>query len=149
MFCDVRTSISEGLTASELTTFINELMTSPSDIILRQRGTIDKFMGDAIMAFWNAPLDVSDHALRACRSAIEMAGIMAELNLGWQEKARAAAVHSLPSGSESASTPVNVAWGISAASSASTILRSVTRSMSRRGLKVTKLYGLRWPANSL
>jgi adenylate cyclase len=92
MFCDVRdfTSISEGLTASELTTFINELLTPLSDIILRQRGTIDKFMGDAIMAFWNAPLDVSDHAWRACRSAIEMAGIMTELNLGWQEKARAA-----------------------------------------------------------
>jgi adenylate cyclase len=92
MFCDVRdfTSISEGLTASELTTFINELLTPLSDIILRERGTIDKYMGDAIMAFWNAPLDVSDHAWRACRAAIEMAGIMAELNLGWQEKARAA-----------------------------------------------------------
>ena len=69
MFCDVRdfTSISEGLTASELTIFINELMTPLSDIILRERGTIDKFMGDAIMAFWNAPLDVDDHARRACR----------------------------------------------------------------------------------
>jgi adenylate cyclase len=92
MFCDVRdfTTISEGLTASELTHFINELMTPLSDIILRERGTIDKFMGDAIMAFWNAPLDVDDHARRACRSAIEMAGTMAGLNRGWQDKARAA-----------------------------------------------------------
>ncbi|HEY8006716.1 MAG TPA: adenylate/guanylate cyclase domain-containing protein [Methylocella sp.] len=92
MFCDVRdfTSISEGLTASELTLFINELMTPLSDIILRERGTIDKFMGDAIMAFWNAPLDVDDHAQRACRSAIEMAGTMAGLNRGWQDKACAA-----------------------------------------------------------
>ena len=92
MFCDVRdfTSISEGLTASELTTFINELMTPLSDIILRERGTIDKYMGDAIMAFWNAPLDVNDHAQRACRAAIEMVGEMAGLNREWQEKARAA-----------------------------------------------------------
>jgi adenylate cyclase len=92
MFCDVRdfTSLSEGLTASELTLFINELMTPLSDIILRERGTIDKFMGDAIMAFWNAPLNVDDHARRACRSAIEMARTMAELNRGWQDKAREA-----------------------------------------------------------
>ncbi|HZM08481.1 MAG TPA: adenylate/guanylate cyclase domain-containing protein, partial [Methylocella sp.] len=98
MFCDVRdfTSISEGLTASELTIFINELMTPLSDIILRERGTIDKFMGDAIMAFWNAPLDVDDHPWRACRAAIEMAGTMAGLNRGWQDKARAAGRPFLP-----------------------------------------------------
>lgn len=92
MFCDVRdfTSISEGLTASELTTFLNELMTPLSEIILRERGTIDKFMGDAIMAFWNAPLDVNGHARRACHSAFEMVRKMAELNRDWQEKARAA-----------------------------------------------------------
>jgi adenylate cyclase len=109
MFCDMRdfTSISEGLSASELTTFINELLTPLSDIILRERGTIDKYMGDAIMAFWNAPLDVSDHARRACRSA----------------------------GSGSASIPVTVASAISAAGSASTIQRLVTRSTSLRGLK--------------
>jgi adenylate cyclase len=91
MFCDVRdfTSISEGLRASELTAFINELMTPLSEIILRERGTIDKYMGDAIMAFWNAPLDVNGHAQRACRSAIEMVGKMAELNRDWLEKARA------------------------------------------------------------
>ncbi len=98
MFCDVRdfTSISEGLTASDLTIFINELMTPLSDIILRERGTIDKFMGDAIMAFWNAPLDVDDHPWRACRAAIEMAGTMAGLNRGWQDKARAAGRPFLP-----------------------------------------------------
>jgi len=92
MFCDVRnfTSISERFTASELTTFIQELLTPLSDIILRERGTIDKYMGDAIMAFWNAPLDVSDHPQRACRSAIEMVGKMAELNRHWREQARAA-----------------------------------------------------------
>lgn len=91
MFCDVRnfTSISEGLTASELTTFVNELLTPLSEVILRERGTIDKYMGDAIMAFWNAPLDVSDHAERACRSAIEMVGTIMGLNQDWERKARA------------------------------------------------------------
>jgi adenylate cyclase len=89
MFCDVRnfTGISEGLTAKELTTFINELLTPLSDIILRERGTIDKYMGDAIMAFWNAPLDVNEHPERACRCAIEMIGKMADLNEMWRVRA--------------------------------------------------------------
>ncbi len=65
-------------------------MTPLSDVILRERGTIDKYMGDAIMAFWNAPLVVNDHAQRACRAAIEMVGKMAELNRDWREKAQAA-----------------------------------------------------------
>src|SRR5262245_25507108 len=91
MFCDVRnfTTISYGLTAAELTTFINELLTPLSDIILRERGTIDKYMGDAIMAFWNAPLPMSDHAARACRAAIAMIGQMEELNRRWHQRARA------------------------------------------------------------
>jgi adenylate cyclase len=92
MFCDVRnfTSLSEKLTASELTAFINELLTPLSEIILRERGTIDKYMGDAIMAFWNAPLDVDGHEERACRSAIQMVAKMEELNLAWSGRAFAA-----------------------------------------------------------
>ena len=92
LFCDVRnfTAISERLSASELTRFINELLTPPSDVILRNRGTIDKYMGDAIMAFWNAPLAVPDHAAQACRSALDMAGRMRELNARWREEAAAA-----------------------------------------------------------
>ena len=59
LFSDVRgfTSISEGLDAEELTRFLNTLFTPLSNIILEEQGTIDKFMGDAVMAFWNAPLD--------------------------------------------------------------------------------------------
>jgi adenylate cyclase len=92
LFCDVRnfTSISERLTAAELTRFINELLTPLSDSILRNRGTIDKYMGDAIMAFWNAPLAIADHAGHACRTAIDMAGRMQELNRRWREEAEAA-----------------------------------------------------------
>jgi adenylate cyclase len=91
LFCDVRnfTSISERLSAAELTRFINELLTPLSDVILRNRGTIDKYMGDAIMAFWNAPLAVPDHAAQACRSAIDMTVSMQELNRRWEQQAKA------------------------------------------------------------
>ena len=63
LFSDVRgfTAISEGLDAEELTAFLNSLFTPLSKIILEEQGTIDKFMGDAVMAFWNAPLDDSEH----------------------------------------------------------------------------------------
>jgi len=92
MFCDVRdfTTLSERLSATELTRFINELLTPLSEIILQNRGTIDKYIGDAIMAFWNAPLDDPDHAVHACRSAIAMAAKMDELNRHWARQALAA-----------------------------------------------------------
>ncbi|MCB1503274.1 MAG: adenylate/guanylate cyclase domain-containing protein [Bauldia sp.] len=92
LFCDVRnfTSISERLTAHELTEFINSLLTPLTDIILKKRGTIDKYMGDAIMAFWNAPLDDADHAGNACTAAVEMAAAMGDLNVKWEAEAKAA-----------------------------------------------------------
>jgi|RhiMetdeSRZDD1v2_1073273.scaffolds.fasta_scaffold00899_28 adenylate cyclase len=91
MFCDVRsfTSISEGLTPSELTRFINELLSPLSEIILAHRGTIDKYIGDAIMAFWNAPLDDREHAANACRSALQMLRKIDDLNIEWRERASA------------------------------------------------------------
>jgi len=92
LFCDVRnfTSISEKMDAHELTTFINDLLTPLSDVILTNRGTIDKYMGDAIMAFWNAPLDDPDHAAHACQSAMTMIGRMKSLNQEWRARAAAA-----------------------------------------------------------
>ncbi|MEO8668434.1 MAG: adenylate/guanylate cyclase domain-containing protein, partial [Bauldia sp.] len=92
LFCDVRnfTSISERLTAHELTHFINTLLTPLSEIILDQRGTIDKYIGDAIMAFWNAPLDDPNHAEHACRSALQMIARMEDLNRDWRKEAEAA-----------------------------------------------------------
>ncbi len=92
LFCDVRnfTSISETMTAHELTTFINNLLTPLSEIILENRGTIDKYMGDAIMAFWNAPLDDAAHAAHACQSAIAMVQRMKNLNEEWRAAAQAA-----------------------------------------------------------
>lgn len=89
LFCDVRnfTSISEQLTAHELTQFINDLLTPLTDIILKRRGTIDKYMGDAIMAFWNAPLDDPAHAGNACAAAAEIAARMHDLNVAWKHEA--------------------------------------------------------------
>ena len=91
MFCDVRnfTSISQDLSAVDLTTFINELLSPLTEIILEHRGTIDKYLGDAIMAFWNAPLDDPDHAAHACHAALKMATKMAELNATWRSRAEA------------------------------------------------------------
>ncbi len=82
MFMDVRdfTPISEGLTAVELVDFMNELLSSLTDAIQSELGTIDKYIGDSIMAFWNAPLDIAEHPLRACRAALKMRAALAELN---------------------------------------------------------------------
>jgi adenylate cyclase len=92
LFCDVRnfTSISERMTAHELTRFINSLLTPLSEVILDARGTIDKYMGDAIMAFWNAPLDDPDHAAHACEAALKMIARMDDLNAEWRKEAEAA-----------------------------------------------------------
>ncbi|MEE2997114.1 MAG: adenylate/guanylate cyclase domain-containing protein, partial [Pseudomonadota bacterium] len=82
MFSDIRgfTKISESMSASELTTFINEYLTPMTDIILQHQGTIDKYMGDAIMAFWNAPLDNPKHREEASRAALSMMRGLEEFN---------------------------------------------------------------------
>lgn len=82
MFMDVRgfTPISEELTATELVDFINTLLAPLSDAIQDELGTIDKYIGDSIMAFWNAPVDLPDHAARACRAALKMRAALDNLN---------------------------------------------------------------------
>jgi adenylate cyclase len=74
LFCDVRdfTAISERLEPESLTRLLNHFLTMMSRQILSRRGTIDKYMGDAIMAFWNAPLPDPDHARHACETALAM-----------------------------------------------------------------------------
>lgn len=64
------TTISEGLEPQELTQLLNEYLTDMTDIILESGGTLDKYEGDAIIAFWNAPVDQPDHALRGCRASV-------------------------------------------------------------------------------
>jgi len=63
------TAISEKLDPERLTLFMNEYLGIISEEILAQGGTLDKYVGDAVVAFWNAPLDIADHALRACIAA--------------------------------------------------------------------------------
>ncbi len=74
LFSDVRgfTTISESLMPRELSQLMNEYLTPMTQIIHRHRGTIDKYMGDAIMAFWGAPLADPDHARHALEAALEM-----------------------------------------------------------------------------
>ncbi|HBF34661.1 TPA: adenylate/guanylate cyclase domain-containing protein [Candidatus Sumerlaeota bacterium] len=71
-FSDVQgfTSISENLTPVELTALLNDYLTAMTDIIMEEGGTVDKYEGDAIIAFWNAPLDLPGHAECAVRAAI-------------------------------------------------------------------------------
>jgi adenylate cyclase len=81
MFTDLAgfTSISESLTPEQVSQLLNEHLTAMTSIVMKNRGTVDKFIGDAIMAFWNAPLDDHNHALNACRSALEMQEEMGRL----------------------------------------------------------------------
>ncbi|MGB0683838.1 MAG: CHASE2 domain-containing protein [Magnetovibrionaceae bacterium] len=82
LFCDVRgfTTISEQFDAVGLTQLINKLLTPLTNEILERRGTVDKYMGDCIMAFWNAPLDDEQHARNGCISALAMLDQMGPLN---------------------------------------------------------------------
>jgi adenylate cyclase len=76
MFSDVRgfTTISESYKSDPqgLTALMNRFLTPLTDAILARKGTIDKYMGDAIMAFWNAPLDDNEHQINACNAALDM-----------------------------------------------------------------------------
>jgi adenylate cyclase len=63
-----------------LTSIINDILSPLSDIVIAQGGTIDKYMGDCIMAFWNAPLDDPEHALHAAQAAIAMVEALPAIN---------------------------------------------------------------------
>lgn len=82
LFSDVRgfTSISEGLSPQQLTELMNAFLSPMTRIIHQHRGTIDKYMGDAIMAFWGAPLHDSDHARHGVQAALAMTKGMEELS---------------------------------------------------------------------
>lgn len=92
LFSDVRsfTTISENMEPRELTQLINGFLTPITEVIHNQRGTIDKYMGDAVMAFWGAPLEDRQHALHALNASLNMIQRMEELQSefaarGWPE----------------------------------------------------------------
>lgn len=85
MFSDIAgfTTISEGFEPEELVGFLNEYLGEMTDIIMNYQGTLDKYEGDAIMAFWNAPIPQHNHALNACLAALENQKRLAELRQKW------------------------------------------------------------------
>ncbi len=92
LFSDIRgfTNFSEKLPPAELAEVLNAYLSTMTRIVQQQRGTIDKYIGDAIMAFWNAPVDLADHATRAVQTALEMQAALPQLNQefaarGWPE----------------------------------------------------------------
>ena len=88
LFSDVRsfTTISEGLKPDELSQLMNEYLTPMTEIIFRHRGTIDKYMGDAIMAFWGAPLEDPEHARHALAAASAMLVELREIQKRFEAK---------------------------------------------------------------
>jgi len=88
LFSDVRgfTTISENLEPTELTRFMNEFLTPITRIIHDNRGTIDKYMGDAVMAFWGAPLQDRNHAQNALNAAMEMVKAMEQVTADFAAK---------------------------------------------------------------
>lgn len=82
MFTDIRnfTTISESMDPAELIKMMNAFLTPMTTCVLESRGTIDKYMGDAMMAFWNAPLEDPDHARHACHAALQMLKSLAVVN---------------------------------------------------------------------
>ena len=108
LFSDVRgfTSIAESFkdNPSGLTELMNSLLTPLSRAVIERRGTIDKYIGDAIMAFWNAPLDDSDHARHACEAGLAISDRLDELN--------AALAHKYQRGGENL-PPMEIGIGIS------------------------------------
>ena len=85
-FSDVAgfSSISEKLDPEKLVKLLNEYLTEMTDIVLKYEGTVDKFEGDAIIAFFGAPLEFKDHALRTCLVAVEMQECLDTMRTGWR-----------------------------------------------------------------
>jgi len=87
-FSDVRsfTSLSEKLTPTQVTNLLHDYLTPMTRIITSHQGTLDKFIGDAVMAFWNAPLDIENHQLKAVQAALEQLDRLDDLNKLFVEK---------------------------------------------------------------
>ena len=90
LFSDIRgfTSISESLDAQELADLLHAYLTEMTRIIFQHRGTLDKYIGDAVMAIWGAPFDQPNHAERSCLGAIDMLSRLAELQADWRAQGK-------------------------------------------------------------
>ena len=90
MFSDIRgfTTISEKLDAQDLATFLNLYLSDMTRIVFNRQGTLDKYIGDAVMAFWGAPFEEPGHADRACQSALDMMKRVGELQKQWEAEGK-------------------------------------------------------------
>ncbi len=86
LFADIRgfTALSEQMEPEALVKFINAYLTPMTQIVFEQGGTLDKYIGDALMAFWGAPVHQEDHPLRACRAALQFLDALEVLNRQWR-----------------------------------------------------------------
>ncbi|HTR49498.1 MAG TPA: adenylate/guanylate cyclase domain-containing protein [Kofleriaceae bacterium] len=92
LFSDIRgfSAFAENMKPEELATFLGEYLTPMSALVLESGGTLDKYIGDAVMAIWSAPVDVPDHAARACEVALRMQEALVALNQSWRERGKPA-----------------------------------------------------------
>jgi adenylate cyclase len=90
LFSDIRdfTSMSEKLTPEEVVSMLNEYLSEMTDIIFANKGTLDKFIGDAVMAVFGSPIFLADHAQRAVRTAVMMIKRLNELNEKWVKEGK-------------------------------------------------------------
>jgi len=90
MFSDIRgfTSISEQLDAQELALFLNHYLSEMSRIVFKNNGTLDKYIGDAVMAFWGAPYEEPGHATKACNAALDMMARLRDLQKQWEAQGK-------------------------------------------------------------
>jgi adenylate cyclase len=100
LFSDIRsfTTISEGLEPQELGKFLNMYLSPMTDIVIENTGTIDKYMGDAIMAIFGAPVNNEEHSVLACRTALLMMKHLGELRDDWKEKGYPESIHTMDIG---------------------------------------------------
>jgi adenylate cyclase len=90
MFSDIRgfTTISEKLDAQELAVFLNQYLSDMTQIVFERRGTLDKYIGDAVMAFWGAPFEEEDHAVLGCQTALDMMAQIHKLQKKWEAQGK-------------------------------------------------------------
>jgi adenylate cyclase len=90
MFSDIRgfTTISEKLDAQDLALFLNEYLSDMTQIVFKHNGTLDKYIGDAVMAFWGAPFEESSHAIKSCNAALAMMTRVREMQKKWEAQGK-------------------------------------------------------------
>jgi adenylate cyclase len=90
MFSDIRgfTTISEKLDAQDLALFLNQYLSDMSKLVFDHQGTLDKFIGDAVMAFWGAPFEEPGHATKACRATLEMMEYVRKMQEKWEAEGK-------------------------------------------------------------